>query len=611
MKKIYQVFVSSTYRDLREERTAVMDMLLKADCLPAGMELFPASDDTQWKVIKRVIDQSDYYVVIIAGKYGSEYRGKSYTQREYEYAVSKKKKLIALLHKDIDCLPVSKCEKTEKKQKKLHEFREIAQKRLCDYWITKEELTASLLHSITNLKSQYPQDGWIRATKYNLSKLSEKRNKNLIKQNKTLKEKLAKIKQIEVREKNEPVLIHDGKIKDVVSKRIDDIDERINILFPDKVYSPRHPDNKPFSSQLLINSLSSMGMPLNVSLEVVDSSIPEIIGLKRQVSQLESSHIRRAVATALYKLNQDVYSEDQIQAWGDSYVRRYGHPDTRALVLIDDEEYGGHKIIPLTYKFTKQHLVPDLIKEVLGSKAFSHFRKSCRKKEDARIAEVIIKSVKSLDVNRIHYNTLLSLSKDLALQPPHPWLVPKAFDFESILYDYERASDHVLYVKKFFETDTALTGKYHLRECIHHSSSGILAIYGVYMGCGYMAPFYNLVYHVDKITQGRAYDVFEYSRLKNLPNDLFSQGVEFTKFHDDLLLFRDKVDWKEPIAKSNKHYLTTEVLKLFKVFHQLFTFYHTNKVPVYNAEIKKLLTNKVRLCERSEPQSEPFVGQAR
>jgi hypothetical protein len=25
----------------------------------------------------------------------------------------------------------------------------------------------------------------------------------------------------------------------------------------------------------------------------------------------------------------------------------------------------------------------------------------------------------------------------------------------------------------------------------------------------------------------------------------------------------------------------------------------------------KLLTNKVRLCERSEPQSEPFVGRAR
>lgn len=92
MKKKYQIFVSSTYRDLIEERTAVMDTLLKADCIPTGMELFPASDDTQWKVIQQVIDESDYYVVVIAGKYGSEYKGKSFTQREYEYAVSKKKK---------------------------------------------------------------------------------------------------------------------------------------------------------------------------------------------------------------------------------------------------------------------------------------------------------------------------------------------------------------------------------------------------------------------------------------------------------------------------------------------------------------------------------------
>ena len=89
MKKRFQVFVSSTYKDLTEERAVIMDTLLKADCIPAGMELFPASDDTQWRVIERVIDESDYYIVVIAGKYGTEYKGKSYTQREYEYAVSK------------------------------------------------------------------------------------------------------------------------------------------------------------------------------------------------------------------------------------------------------------------------------------------------------------------------------------------------------------------------------------------------------------------------------------------------------------------------------------------------------------------------------------------
>jgi hypothetical protein len=58
----YQVFVSSTYRDLQQERQQVMQALLELDCIPAGMELFPATDDDQWTLIKKVIDNSDYYV---------------------------------------------------------------------------------------------------------------------------------------------------------------------------------------------------------------------------------------------------------------------------------------------------------------------------------------------------------------------------------------------------------------------------------------------------------------------------------------------------------------------------------------------------------------------
>ena len=65
MDKIYQVFVSSTFEDLQEERKEVMQALLELDCMPAGMELFPASNDDQWTLIKRVIDACDYYLLII------------------------------------------------------------------------------------------------------------------------------------------------------------------------------------------------------------------------------------------------------------------------------------------------------------------------------------------------------------------------------------------------------------------------------------------------------------------------------------------------------------------------------------------------------------------
>ena len=76
--------------DLRAERQQATQAILEAGFFPSGMELFPASNDAQWELIKRVIEESDYYVVIVAGRYGSLCpEGMSYTEMEYDYAVRK------------------------------------------------------------------------------------------------------------------------------------------------------------------------------------------------------------------------------------------------------------------------------------------------------------------------------------------------------------------------------------------------------------------------------------------------------------------------------------------------------------------------------------------
>jgi hypothetical protein len=71
---------------------------MEMDCIPAGMELFPAMDDDQLAFIKGVIDDCDYYVILIGGRYGSvNEQGVSYTEAEYDYAVAKGLKVVALL----------------------------------------------------------------------------------------------------------------------------------------------------------------------------------------------------------------------------------------------------------------------------------------------------------------------------------------------------------------------------------------------------------------------------------------------------------------------------------------------------------------------------------
>ena len=48
----FQIFVSSTYIDLTDERQAAVEAILKAGHIPAGMELFTAGDESQLTTIK-------------------------------------------------------------------------------------------------------------------------------------------------------------------------------------------------------------------------------------------------------------------------------------------------------------------------------------------------------------------------------------------------------------------------------------------------------------------------------------------------------------------------------------------------------------------------------
>jgi len=52
------------------------------------MELFAAGDQSQMEIIKRWIDESDVFLLILGGRYGSidPTTKKSYIQLEYEYA---------------------------------------------------------------------------------------------------------------------------------------------------------------------------------------------------------------------------------------------------------------------------------------------------------------------------------------------------------------------------------------------------------------------------------------------------------------------------------------------------------------------------------------------
>ena len=163
MDKRYQVFISSTFEDLQDERKEVMNALLELNCIPAGMELFPASSEEQWSLIKRVIKDSDYYILILGGRYGScDNDGMGYTEKEYRYAMDIGKPVIAFLHKSPSDIPVNKSEHTQEGRKKLKKFRELAQTQMIKYWTNPSELGGVVSRSVIRLIEQFPQKGWVK-----------------------------------------------------------------------------------------------------------------------------------------------------------------------------------------------------------------------------------------------------------------------------------------------------------------------------------------------------------------------------------------------------------------------------------------------------------------
>lgn len=167
MDKRFQMFVSSTFTDLIDERQAVLSAVLEIEHMPAGMELFPAGDDTSWRLIQDVIDSSDYYILIVGGRYGSlDETGLGYTEKEYDYAVATKKHAIPFLHANPDNLPRGKTETDVQAWEKLKAFRAKVEKRhTCVYWEGAGDLKAKVIVGMTAAIRKSPAVGWIRANR--------------------------------------------------------------------------------------------------------------------------------------------------------------------------------------------------------------------------------------------------------------------------------------------------------------------------------------------------------------------------------------------------------------------------------------------------------------
>lgn len=194
-EKKLQVFVSSTFTDLKQERQAAVEAILSSGNIPAGMELFSAGDESQMTIIERWIDESDVYMLILGGRYGSiePKSGKSYTQLEYEYALEKNKPLFAVILSEkaidekvkIDGKSVLENENNHL----LKNFKELVTSKMVKFCDDSKDIKLAIHETLSEFSYSKELIGWIRGDNAVNSSLLAEEIARLTKENDDLRQK--------------------------------------------------------------------------------------------------------------------------------------------------------------------------------------------------------------------------------------------------------------------------------------------------------------------------------------------------------------------------------------------------------------------------------------
>lgn len=162
--KKYQIFISSTYTDLIEAREKIIKTILKMYHFPIGMEMFSASDDEQWEIIKDTIIQSDYYLLIIGHRYGTiSSEGISYTEKEYDFAKSIGVPVMSFIRdRNIPTIPGERDNDIDSIHKLEKFIKKTKESKMCDVWTTSDDLAHKVSIALSKAFINHKRTGWIR-----------------------------------------------------------------------------------------------------------------------------------------------------------------------------------------------------------------------------------------------------------------------------------------------------------------------------------------------------------------------------------------------------------------------------------------------------------------
>jgi len=270
MQKKLQVFISSTYTDLIEERQVAVEAVLNSGHIPAGMELFKSGDVSQKEIIKKWIDESDAYMLIMGGRYGTidKESGKSYTHWEYDYAgeIGKPRFAIVITDKALEQkVKDNGSHVMERDNYPLYqEFRKQVLDKISKFFSEKKDIKLVVYESLKELEKRDDLHGWISGKEIEDSKNIKKENYDLLKENTELKKQLEKIKN-EQTKKND---LEGHSFEEVYTYL-----SKAKVVIPDGLFSDKKYDGQTISLYKIFRTYEAefaVGISNNMGMSKID-----------------------------------------------------------------------------------------------------------------------------------------------------------------------------------------------------------------------------------------------------------------------------------------------------------------------------------------------------
>lgn len=340
----------------------------------------------------------------------------------------------------------------------------------------------------------------------------------------------------------------DGDPLAKIKSELDKIDADVRRIFGPLTAPTRKDGITEFSSRRLISSMSTLGIPPEVIFRILSRLPTALSGHVPDDGVLSTGHIRSAVAQLISKLElADVVDTDLFQlraeaagrrkqsrqeeaisleeikfSWASRYARRYGNPTQIMRVMEQNGETRR-----LDYAFIKGELIPHVLRRVLGDDFSLETGDLVNPSIVSEMARTTLEEFRRLGLYTLRYRTALWLTEDLAIHPPHPWVVSEETREATILYDFERADANLEGLRNT-DDSPGFDTKHRFSEVVHHLCSSILATYNGFLGHRHASSLHMLRHWLAIESDNPV--LWKSCELRLIDGDLFACGISRQEF---------------------------------------------------------------------------------